>query len=140
MSLVPPATGINFSSWWVVNVIFNGIIKRRKPAWWSKYSKSCSIPAKTLTDSLRLRSVCCPRLWRRRGHCHHFLLHHASCRPIAMVGEHRPSQDRRRVGNTLETFTAFRVFRAAEGNMGVDRFLRIYEFMIMKPHTRSTNW
>ncbi|KAL2870690.1 small oligopeptide transporter, OPT family [Aspergillus lucknowensis] len=38
MSLVPPATGINFSSWWVVNVIFNGIIKRRKPAWWSKYN------------------------------------------------------------------------------------------------------
>ncbi|RHZ53120.1 small oligopeptide transporter, OPT family [Aspergillus thermomutatus] len=38
MSLVPPATGINFSSWWVVNVIFNGVIKRRKPAWWSKYN------------------------------------------------------------------------------------------------------
>ncbi|RAH43933.1 small oligopeptide transporter, OPT family [Aspergillus brunneoviolaceus CBS 621.78] len=38
MSLVPPATGINFSSWWVVNVIFNGILKRRKPAWWSKYN------------------------------------------------------------------------------------------------------
>ncbi|KAJ0426616.1 OPT oligopeptide transporter protein-domain-containing protein [Aspergillus carlsbadensis] len=38
MSMVPPATGINFSSWWVVNVVFNGWIKRRKPAWWSKYN------------------------------------------------------------------------------------------------------
>ncbi|PLB41399.1 small oligopeptide transporter, OPT family [Aspergillus candidus] len=38
MSLVPPATGISFSSWWVINVIFNGIIKRRKAAWWSKYN------------------------------------------------------------------------------------------------------
>ncbi|KAL5343556.1 OPT oligopeptide transporter protein-domain-containing protein [Aspergillus crustosus] len=38
MSLVPPATGINFSSWWVVNVIFNGLIKRKRPAWWSKYN------------------------------------------------------------------------------------------------------
>ncbi|KKK24716.1 oligopeptide transporter [Aspergillus rambellii] len=38
MGQVPPATGINFSSWWVVNVIFNGIIKRRRPAWWSKYN------------------------------------------------------------------------------------------------------
>ncbi|KAE8152880.1 OPT oligopeptide transporter protein-domain-containing protein [Aspergillus avenaceus] len=38
MSLVPPATGINFSSWWLVNLIFNGIIKRRRPAWWSKYN------------------------------------------------------------------------------------------------------
>ncbi|KAE8374186.1 OPT oligopeptide transporter protein-domain-containing protein [Aspergillus bertholletiae] len=38
MSLVPPATGISFSSWWIVNFIFNGLIKRRKPAWWSKYN------------------------------------------------------------------------------------------------------
>lgn len=39
MSLVPPATGINFSSWWAFNAIFNGIIKRRRGAWWSKYSE-----------------------------------------------------------------------------------------------------
>ncbi|KAL2795049.1 OPT oligopeptide transporter protein-domain-containing protein [Aspergillus keveii] len=38
MSMVPPATGINFSSWWVVNVVFNGWIKRRRPAWWAKYN------------------------------------------------------------------------------------------------------
>lgn len=38
MSLVPPATGISFSSWWIVNLIFNGLVRRRKPAWWSKYS------------------------------------------------------------------------------------------------------
>lgn len=40
MSLVPPATGINFASWWVINAIFNGFLRRRKPAWWSKYSAS----------------------------------------------------------------------------------------------------
>lgn len=40
MSLVPPATGISFSSWWVVNVVFNGWLKFRRPAWWSKYSMS----------------------------------------------------------------------------------------------------
>jgi hypothetical protein len=40
MSLVPPATGINFSSWWAFNALFNGVIKRRRGAWWSKYSKS----------------------------------------------------------------------------------------------------
>ncbi|KAJ5729537.1 uncharacterized protein N7483_004045 [Penicillium malachiteum] len=38
MSLVPPATGVSFSSWWVINVIFNGFLRRRKPAWWSKYN------------------------------------------------------------------------------------------------------
>lgn len=38
MSLVPPATGVSFSSWWVINVIFNGMLRRRKPAWWSKYN------------------------------------------------------------------------------------------------------
>ncbi|KAJ5305625.1 uncharacterized protein N7443_005285 [Penicillium atrosanguineum] len=38
MSLVPPATGVSFSSWWVINVLFNGLIRRRRPAWWSKYN------------------------------------------------------------------------------------------------------
>ncbi|KAJ5223929.1 hypothetical protein N7468_008471 [Penicillium chermesinum] len=38
MSLVPPATGVSFSSWWVINVIFNFFLRRRKPAWWSKYN------------------------------------------------------------------------------------------------------
>jgi hypothetical protein len=42
MSLVPPATGVSFSSWWVINMIFNGLIRRRKPAWWSKYSMANS--------------------------------------------------------------------------------------------------
>jgi hypothetical protein len=39
MSQVPPATGISFSSWWVVNLIFNGLLRRCRPAWWSKYSE-----------------------------------------------------------------------------------------------------
>jgi hypothetical protein len=39
MSQVPPATGISFSSWWVVNIIFNGLLRRSRPAWWSKYSE-----------------------------------------------------------------------------------------------------
>lgn len=43
MSLVPPATGISFSSWWVINAIFNGLLRRRKPAWWSKYSGCCRV-------------------------------------------------------------------------------------------------
>ncbi|KAG0160772.1 hypothetical protein PDIDSM_8302 [Penicillium digitatum] len=38
MSQVPPATGISFSSWWIVNLIFNAILRRHKPAWWSKYN------------------------------------------------------------------------------------------------------
>lgn len=45
MSLVPPATGVNFSSWWVVNAIFNGLLKRRKPAWWTKYSTFPLLPS-----------------------------------------------------------------------------------------------
>lgn len=45
MSLVPPATGVSFSSWWVINALFNGLIRRRKPAWWSKYSISPHIIA-----------------------------------------------------------------------------------------------
>ena len=35
---VPPATGINYSSWFIVNLIFNRIIFRKKFAWWVKYN------------------------------------------------------------------------------------------------------
>lgn len=35
---VPPATGINYSSWAVVNYIFNHWIKRKFFAWWTKYN------------------------------------------------------------------------------------------------------
>lgn len=31
---VPPATGVNYSSWYVVNLIFNKIIFSRFRAWW----------------------------------------------------------------------------------------------------------
>ncbi|EME38617.1 hypothetical protein DOTSEDRAFT_91998 [Dothistroma septosporum NZE10] len=35
---VPPATGINYSSWAIVNLIFNHWIKNRFFAWWAKYN------------------------------------------------------------------------------------------------------
>ncbi|KAJ5546140.1 hypothetical protein N7494_003725 [Penicillium frequentans] len=35
---VPPATGINYSSWALVNFIFNHFIRRRFFAWWTKYN------------------------------------------------------------------------------------------------------
>jgi OPT family small oligopeptide transporter len=35
---VPPATGINYSSWALVNWIFNGWIKKKYFAWWTKYN------------------------------------------------------------------------------------------------------
>lgn len=92
MSLVPPATGINFSSWWVVNVIFNGILKRRKPAWWSKYSAftlgSCNLVLVSLsTNQIRLRAVRCPRCRSRRCDGHYFLLHHPAGGQTELVGE-----------------------------------------------------
>lgn len=35
---VPPATGINYSSWALVNLLFNGYIKNKFFAWWAKYN------------------------------------------------------------------------------------------------------
>lgn len=35
---VPPATGINYSSWALVNFIFNQVLFKKFFAWWTKYN------------------------------------------------------------------------------------------------------
>ena len=35
---VPPATGINYSSWYIVNFIFNKVIYKKFYPWWTKYN------------------------------------------------------------------------------------------------------
>ncbi|KZO94991.1 oligopeptide transporter [Calocera viscosa TUFC12733] len=37
-TLIPPATGINYSSWFVVGFIFQYVIRRRFFQWWTKYN------------------------------------------------------------------------------------------------------
>ncbi|KAI9511495.1 OPT-domain-containing protein [Russula earlei] len=38
VSFIPPATGINYSSWFAVGFVFQFIIRKRNFAWWSKYN------------------------------------------------------------------------------------------------------
>lgn len=61
MSLVPPATGINFSSWFAFNAIFNGVIKRRRGAWWSKYSKFAFISSRCLMTNDVMQTTSSPQ-------------------------------------------------------------------------------
>lgn len=42
LSWIPPATGLNFSIWAVVCFSFNNLVRRRAPAWWSKYTMTMS--------------------------------------------------------------------------------------------------
>lgn len=42
LSWIPPATGLNFSVWFVVCYLFNYLIKNRATAWWAKYSMTLS--------------------------------------------------------------------------------------------------
>ncbi|KZF21186.1 OPT family small oligopeptide transporter [Xylona heveae TC161] len=42
LSWIPPATGLNFSVWTLTCYIFNHLIRRRAPAWWSKYTMTLS--------------------------------------------------------------------------------------------------
>ncbi|KAL8996998.1 MAG: hypothetical protein Q9188_006433 [Gyalolechia gomerana] len=42
LSWIPPATGLNFTSWAVVCFIFNSLIRRRRPEWWGKYTMTLS--------------------------------------------------------------------------------------------------
>ena len=38
VSYIPPATGINYSSWFLVGFVFQYLIRRRHFAWWSKFN------------------------------------------------------------------------------------------------------
>ncbi|KAG6873549.1 hypothetical protein C0995_014419 [Termitomyces sp. Mi166 len=38
VSAIPPATGINYSSWFAVGFIFQYLIRKRNFAWWSKFN------------------------------------------------------------------------------------------------------
>ncbi|KAF2843376.1 OPT-domain-containing protein [Patellaria atrata CBS 101060] len=42
LSWIPPATGLNFSVWFVVCWLFNEVLRKRKPAWWRKYTMTLS--------------------------------------------------------------------------------------------------
>ena len=42
LSWIPPATGLNFSSWAIVCYIFNYRIKNRRKDWWGKYTMTLS--------------------------------------------------------------------------------------------------
>lgn len=42
VSWIPPATGLNFSVWAVVCYLFNYELRRRKMAWWKKYTMTLS--------------------------------------------------------------------------------------------------
>ena len=38
LSAIPPATGINYSSWFLIGFIFQYLIRKRNFAWWSKFN------------------------------------------------------------------------------------------------------
>jgi hypothetical protein len=38
VSFIPPATGINYSSWFVVAFIFQFLVRKRNFQWWGKYN------------------------------------------------------------------------------------------------------
>jgi hypothetical protein len=38
VSAMPPATGINYSSWFAIGFIFQYLIRKKNFAWWSKFN------------------------------------------------------------------------------------------------------
>ncbi|KAI4255656.1 MAG: hypothetical protein LQ352_002470 [Teloschistes flavicans] len=42
LSWIPPATGLNFSTWALVCFVFNSVVRKRKPGWWGKYTMTLS--------------------------------------------------------------------------------------------------
>jgi len=75
VGFIPPATGINYSSWFVVGFIFQYWIRRRNFLWWSKfnYVTSAALDAGTSTGDFVKRAR--PNLLSSNRHCVLFHLH-----------------------------------------------------------------
>jgi OPT oligopeptide transporter protein. len=121
MSQVPPATGISFSSWWIVNLIFNGVLRRRKPAWWSKYSIFIVSPSLLLL-LLIVHRLCFIR--RARLRCcsrdgNHLLLYNPPSRFVELVGKYCVENHSRRQRHALHGLTSAWILWPPEGNLGV---------------------
>jgi hypothetical protein len=56
---IPPATGINYSSWFAVGFIFQFWVRRRNFAWWSKFNYILS----AALDSGAFAFLLCCVLW-----------------------------------------------------------------------------
>lgn len=85
---VPPATGINYSSWALVNLTFNWWIKAKWFAWWCKYD-SIDSRKSILTDQsqVQLRFSSCSRYRPRTISNCDILLYHISWSSISgLVG------------------------------------------------------
>jgi hypothetical protein len=88
----PPATRINYSSWAMVNLIFNWWIKKKYFAWWCmsfasplfKFSNECK---PTYNSEIQLRTRRSSRYGARAIGHHYLLLHYVSrCRVPELVG------------------------------------------------------
>jgi OPT oligopeptide transporter protein len=91
VSWIPPATGINYSSWFMVGFMFQYIVRKRNFAWWSKFNYVLSSALDSgesfffflrLVVFLRLPVVFGGDGWltkrNRHGYCDHHHLFHAS--------------------------------------------------------------
>lgn len=45
VQFIPPATGINYSSWFALGFIFQYVLRRYKFAWWTKFNYVCCFDA-----------------------------------------------------------------------------------------------
>jgi hypothetical protein len=62
-------TGINYTSWALVNWIFNGYIKKNFFAWWTKYNVRIPAFSSCSTQQLTKKSVCSSCSSRYRNSC-----------------------------------------------------------------------
>ncbi|KAF8754346.1 oligopeptide transporter [Rhizoctonia solani] len=51
---IPPATGINYSSWFVIGFLFQYVVRRRNFRWWSKFNYALSAALDSAADYMKL--------------------------------------------------------------------------------------
>lgn len=94
VSNIPPATGINYSSWFAVGFVFQYWIRKKNFVWWSKFNYVAS-SALDSGELLTLRVCVCVCVWdvfaRYRPVVDFYISDVASAKrgdQFEMVGEH----------------------------------------------------
>lgn len=101
VSYIPPAVGINYSSWFAVGFVFQWLIRKKNFAWWSKfnYITSAAMDGGTVVSLLIIFFALQVRLGSLFPSSHFPFFHHSCIRSLFPLLSPRAPRDGRAVAD-----------------------------------------